>query len=154
MTEPCYNLATYKSVGIQTPTLFLDVASSLWEPADPRGEDNVAPGRPGRIRGNRVPDQRVIPLVGYTRGVGATVAERQASWAAAEAAIGALLDPDVPGDLILLDGYLGLTGTATITAYPLGWVPGLPEGTMTFRRWSVTLESIEDTPDWAFDESP
>lgn len=155
MTEPCYNLATYKTVGIQTPTLYLDVAGPLWAPAEHRGEDDVAAGREGRIRRNRVPDFRTIPLVGYTRGVGATVDERQQSWAEAEAIIGGLLDPDVSGDLVLLAPYLGLaSGTATIDAYPLNWIPGRPEGTMTYRRWTIDLECVDNPPDWQFDESP
>lgn len=154
MTEPCYDLATYKSVGIQTPTLYLDVAASLWAPADHRGEDDIAAGRTGRIRRNRVADVRTIPLVGYTRGIGATIADRMESWAEAEATLGALLDPDVVGELVLLAPYLGLaSGTATIDAYPLNWIPGPPEGTMTFRRWTIDLESVANPPDWTLEES-
>jgi len=154
MTEPCYGNAEYKSVDIQSATLFLDIASSLFEPADHRGGDDILAGLPGRYRRNRVPDQRLITLVGWTRGVGVDVEERQQSWADAEATLGGLLDPDDDGDLVAMAPYLGLSaGTASITCYPLSWTPGIPQSKMTFRLWTVVLEAVGNPPDWTVAES-
>lgn len=154
MGEPCYGGATYKSQDIQKATLFLDILPSLYEPADHRGGDDILAGLPGRFRRNRVPDVRKIALRGYTRGAGTTLEERQQSWAEAEAELGALLDPDVGGDLIAIAPYLGLpSGVASIEAYPLNWVAGVPQGTMTFRLWTVELEAVGNPPDWVLEES-
>lgn len=149
MAEPCYDAATYKSVGIHTPTLYLDVASSIYEPATQRGEDDVVAGLPGRFRRNRIPDVRTIELVGYTRGIGATIADRQESWHDAEEDLGGLLDPNTGGTLLLIAGYLGLPGNASVTAYPLNWIAGVPQGTMTYRRWTIELEAVGNPPDWS-----
>lgn len=155
MPDPCFGGATYKSADIQSATLFLDIASSLYEPADHRGGDDTLAGRPGRYRRNRVADVRRISLVGWTRGVGADLAERQQSWADAEALLGGLLDPDVVGNLVAISPYLGLAGgTATIAAYPSNWIPGLPQAAMTYRRWTIELEAVGNPPDWSIDESP
>ena len=154
MTDPCYGGLTYKSADIQKETLFLDLMDSLFEPADHRGADDVLPGLPGRYRRNRVPDVRKLRLNGWTRGVGTDEEERQQSWADAEAELGSLLDPDVSGDLIALAPYLGLNGGgASIEAYPLNWIAGVPKAHMTFRLWTVELEAVGNPPDWSVDES-
>jgi hypothetical protein len=150
-----YGGLTYRAVDIQRPDLFLDVLSSPYEPADYRGRDDIALGRPGRVRRNRLADRRVIRLNGWTRGIGTTIEERRESWNDAEAELLALLDPSMaPGDLTVLAPYLGLVGgSLTIEAVGLNWLAGDVLGSMSFRRWSIELEAVGNPPDWTNDES-
>lgn len=150
-----YGGLTYRTADIQRPDLFFDVMSSPYEPADFRGRDDIAIGRRGRVRRNRLADRRIIPLRGWTRGIGTTLLERRESWNDAEADLLALLDPSMdPGALVVLAPYLGLlSGSLTIEAIGLNWIPGDVIGSMTFRRWTVDLEAVGNPPDWTNDES-
>lgn len=140
----------YRGTDIQTENLYLDIQSSLYEPAFHRGRDDIVPGMPGRYRRNRVVDQRLIPLIGWTRGTGATKQDRRESFDAAEAVLGGLLDPsEDAGALTALAPYMGLpSGSQTIMAVVAEWTPGDVEGSLSFRRWAVVLEAIGNPPDW------
>lgn len=146
---------SYRSVDLQTENLFLDLMVSLYEPADHRGQDDVVPGMPGRYRRNRIPDQRMIPLKGWTRGTGSTAVERRQSFDAAEASLGAILDPSADaGALVVIPPYMGLSGgPMTIQAVVANWTAGVVEGSLSYRRWTVELEAIGNPPDWV-EESP
>ena len=50
------------------------------EPPQVRGEDPVAPGRPGRYVGNRVTDFQELLLEGFISGRGADAEERREDW--------------------------------------------------------------------------
>lgn len=150
-----YGGLTYRTVDIQRPDLFFDVMSSPYEPAEYRGRDDIALGRPGRVRRNRIADRRIINLRGWTRGIGTTVEERRESWNDAEAEFLALLDPSLaPGALIVLAPYLGLlSGSLSIDVVGLNWIAGDVIGSMSFRLWTVELEAVGNPPDWTNDES-
>jgi hypothetical protein len=147
---PVYGGLTFRSTGLQTETLFFDLMVSLYEPAEHRGGDDIVPGRAGRFRRNRVPDNRLLPFQGWTRGVGGTVAERQGSWHTAESVLGALLDPSTdPGALVIVSPYMGLaSGSASILAAVVEWTPGPVQNTMSYRRWTFVLEAIGEPPNW------
>lgn len=146
---------SYRAVDFQTENLFFDFMGSLYEPADHRGQDDVVPGMPGRYRRNRVSDQRLIPLKGWTRGTGSTAVERRQSFDAAESVLGGLLDPSAdPGVLLVIPPYMGLTGgPMSILAAVANWTAGAVEGSLSYRRWTVELEAIGNPPDWV-EESP
>lgn len=152
---PVYGGLTYASVDIQKVTLFFDFMESIYQPAFHRGSDDIAPGMAGRYRRNRIPDNRLLPLQGWTRGVGGTRLERQQSWNDAEAELGALLDPtEDPRALIVLAPYQGLlAGSASIMAQVVEWEPGTPQNGMSYRRWAFVLEAIGNPPDWLIEES-
>lgn len=150
-----YGGLSYRGVDVQTPTLFLDLFSSLYEPAFHRGKDDVVPGRPGRYRRNRVADQRLILLQGWTRGEGEDAASRRESFDAAEATLGTLLSPsDDPGVLLVIPPYMGLSGASqSILAVVSNWTVGPVEGSLSYRRWSIELEAIGNPPEWT-EQSP
>lgn len=146
---------SYRGTDIQTDNLFLDLMGSLYEPAFHRGRDDIVPGRAGRYRRNRVADQRLIPLQGWTRGTGEDKASRRESFDAAEASLGALLDPaEDAGVLLVIPPYMGLAGASqSILAVVSEWTAGDVQGSLSFRRWTVVLEAVGNPPEWT-EESP
>lgn len=147
---PIYGGLSYRGVDIQTENLFLDIMSSLYEPAFHRGQDDVVPGMPGRYRRNRVPDQRLVSLKGWTRGTGETAVDRRESFDAAEASLGALLDPAADeGLLTAIAPYMGLSGASYgLLVVVSEWQAGEVKGSLSFRRWTVVLEATGNPPDW------
>lgn len=147
---PIYGGLTYRGVDIQNENLFLDLMGSLYEPSFHRGQDDVVPGMPGKYRRNRVPEQRLVPLKGWTRGTGETAVDRRESFDAAESVLGAILDPATDeGLLIAIPPYMGLSGTSQgLLAVVSEWTAGNIQGSLSFRRWTVVLEAVGNPPDW------
>lgn len=116
----------------------------LDEPADHRGEDTPLPGKPGRARGNRVADRRVIVMRTHLK------AATRAAMLALQQEMAALWNPSLdPGALVLADGYRGLGAgqTATLQA---AFVNVTPAAAFTeyHREYSVQAECIADPPNW------
>jgi len=146
------HLMTYKTVDIRTDRILFDLMpSGLFGPATHRGGDDVVPEKAGRYRRNRVPDVRELSLPGFIRGVGSTVASRQADFREVSDIFWGLLDPDVVGNLVVMGPYMGLGATeeATVACYPKNWVEGPPMNSLTFQRFSVVLEAVD--VDWAYE---
>lgn len=146
---------TYDSVSLQTDRLFFDIYSGFNELPEVRGEDDVVPGKAGRYRRNRVDDRLIIELRGWVRGVGGTAVERQQDFRASVAVIQGMFDPTGgPGTLAVLSPYLGLpSGSQSISVYPMTMLGGEQHNTMSFMRFSVELEAVDDPPRWTEDAS-
>lgn len=115
-----------------------------------RGEDDDAPGRPGRIQGNRVAQLRRIILQGQLKGSGATEAAAQASFLALVQGMATLWDPTAdPWNLVAGDLYRGLAAgqTATIAVRTVNLVPS-HEFNGFRRTYSWELECIANPPAW------
>lgn len=105
-----------------------------------RGEDNVAPGQPGRFVRNRVGDVRRIEYAGHVRGVATTEATDRADYWANRIALEALADPRTTVEL-----RVTLGGTVyAITAWPIE--SAFDEQVPSFAYAYLVFEST--TPDW------
>lgn len=135
---------TYGGTDIQDLRgIYLEIVSGLAEPPSVRGADTVVPGRPGRIRRNRVADTQPIELRGWVCGDGDGEAAQRADFATNRAAFRALFSPTA-GDRVL-SCTLEDGSTATINASALAatiWNQIVP----TYAEVSVRLESVD--PDW------
>lgn len=138
------------TVDLQTPDTYFDIYQGFNEYPEVRGQDDVVPGLPGRMRRNRVDDVAVLELRGWVRGIGGTVVERQQAFRASVAALRASLDPTgEEGTLTVLAPYLGLaSGSQSIQAYAVSILGGDHQNTMSFMRFSIELEAIGDPPRW------
>jgi len=146
---------TFRGVSLQdgeTPAAaryWFDVIRGLpgHEPADVRGEDTIAPGRPGRYIGNRVEDEYTILVEGFIRGIGADPGERTDDWHAATQTVLAAFQQDLsPGSLIITpgsNGYLGLFDDAEIQARTEDVMPGPITSRMSYQTWSMKLQAID-----------
>ena len=82
-TEAAPVTLTYNSTDVQDlDGIFLEIVRGApGEPAEVRGRDDVAIGREGRMARNRLPDVRIVELVGWIRGTGADEdAQRSDYW--------------------------------------------------------------------------
>jgi len=146
---------TFRGVQLQdgdTPSaarFWFDVIKGLpgHEPAEVRGEDTIAPGRPGRYIGNRVEELFPILLEGFIKGEGSDPQERTDDWHAATQTIMAAFQQDLnPGSLIISpgsNGYLGLLDDAEIQARTVDVMAGPIIARMSYQTWSVKLEAID-----------
>jgi hypothetical protein len=136
---------------LQTDRVFFDIHRGFNEHPEPRGRDDVIPGRPGRYRRNRVDDRLVIELRGWVRGIGADTDERQVDFRDAVTALKAAFDPtQAAGTLTVLSPYLGLpSGSQSISeVYPINLLGGEVSNTMSFQRFSIELEAVGNPPRW------
>lgn len=142
---------------VQSEEIFLDLMPlGYFGPADVKGKDDIAPGKAGRFRRNRVYDIRKVELRGHIRGVGGSRVERQQSWNMASEALGSILSPvdDTPLTITVLAPYMGLeAGSAALEAYAVDWITDEPHNSMSFSLWTIELHSIADPPEWVLDES-
>ena len=119
------------------------------EPVEVRGDDILAPGRPGWYRGNRVEDHLDLLLEGFIKGEGADPEERTDDWHATTQTIMAAFQMDLdPGTLIASpgsNGYLGLVDDAEIAARTVDVMAGPIISRMSYQKWSIKLEAIGTT---------
>ena len=146
---------TYRSQSLQetedarTSGYYFDLIEGLpgHEHPQVRGEDVIAPGNPGRYRGNRVDDFQELLIEGFIKGVGADAEERRENWHTNSKLILGIMDLDSnPGSLIASPGsnaYLGLTVDWEIQVRTLDLMPGPILNNMSFQRWSIRLECID-----------
>jgi hypothetical protein len=146
-----------ETLELQTDRVFFDIHRGFNEHPEPRGRDDVVPGRPGRYRRNRVDDRLVIELRGWVRGIGADAEERQQDFRDAVTALKAAMDPTGgAGTLTVIAPYLGLpAGSQSIEdAYPLNMLGGEVSNTMAFQRFSIELEVVGNPPRWGDPDIP
>lgn len=133
----------------RTSRYFFDLVKGVPQlmPAQVRGEDVLAPGRPGLYLGNRV-EERMNPLLeGFIRGFGATPQERAESWYDASQTILTVFQMDSsPGTLLVGPGsisYLGLPSDFEIEVRSLDVMEGPIESHMHKQEWSIELEAVD-----------
>jgi hypothetical protein len=135
---------TYDGTDIQDlEGIFLEIIRGApGEPAEIRGRDDVALGRDGRVARNRRKDRRVIELVGWVKGTGATEATQRG---------------DYWDNRITLEGVFDSTATAVLSAtLPSGDVYTIScrlnppilynQVVPAYATVSLELESVD--PDW------
>lgn len=129
--------------------VYFDMPIGYSEPAEVRGEDDVVPEAAGRELGARIKDRRLIQLEGHVRGIGADTAARTADWRASTDLLTAAIQQDgLPGDLVVGGGYLGITGTASLSARVIRVIPGPITNRMSFQTWGIQLECVDSPPEW------
>lgn len=121
-------------------SIFFDLMSGYYEPAEVRGSDTIVPALDGRVVRNRVIDSRRIRLDGYVTGTDTT------DWAANTSNLMAACNAVTRVDLVIDDGYLGTVGTPTISVLLVNAIPGPPTYGVLYQSWSLEFESI--APDW------
>ena len=139
---------------LQTGKVFFDLVQGFDAFPSTRGQDDVIPGLPGRVRRNRVDDRLIIELRGWVRGEGEDAIERQEDFRASVTALMAQFDPTGgEGTLSVVSPYLGLpSGSQSISAYPLPWMEAAEMmNRMSFKRFSIELEAIGNPPRWTED---
>ena len=152
----CTDGLYFSGTSLQTPTLYFDLVSGFWEPAEVSGKPVLIPGRPGFYTPTVNPYEkrrRIVQLEGWTMGAGSTTEEKRVSWAEANFTLAALLDRTLGADdLVAKSGYMGLTDDWTLLARVLNVVTGPPKMLATRQRWSIQFESTDSPPEWI--ESP
>jgi hypothetical protein len=141
-------MITYRGTQLQTEKVYFDLWTGYAEPASFRGEDVTIPGADGVVWMPKVSDIREIELRGHIRGVGATEAERAASWrVSTDAVISVLMDyTAAPGTLLLDAPYLGLASSFSIEAVAVDAIGGPILNCTSYQVWSVRL--LAHSPDW------
>lgn len=144
-------LLEFRSFGLsgEDPDICLDLASGFLLLPSVRGRDWIVPRLDGRVSGNRRTDILLLPVNGYIRGSGGTVAERREDMYANLSAVMAVMDPSLaPGALTLSQGYLGLPAgsEATIQARCRNGSPGKMLNGQSAQLWSFELEVLQ--PGW------
>jgi hypothetical protein len=131
----------------RSASIWFDLRRGLFEPSEVRGTNVTLPSAPGRVWMPKVPDNRIIEIVGFVRGMGDDLEERQESWRTSTQALMALMQfDDVPGALVVSPPYLGLDQSYSINAVAINTMGGQIIGCMTFQSWSIQLESVD--PEW------
>ncbi len=140
------SVLTYRDVELRNLTVnrhHFSITGGWRDGIEVRGKDATIVGAPGMYELNRIPNKRVITLVGYVLG------EDESDWDDEMAALEALFDPTLAsGDLVVTDPYMGLVGmertiSARVSNYlTIDVVPQL------VTRWDVTLNAIGNPPDW------
>lgn len=146
---------TYRSQDLQesedarTSAWYFDLIEGLpgHEHPQVRGEDVVAPGNPGRYRGNRVNDFQELLIEGFISGRGADPEERREDWHTNTKQILSVMDLDAaPGSLVADPGsnsYLGLVASWEIQVRVLDLMPGPIRNGMSLQTWSIRMECID-----------
>jgi hypothetical protein len=137
---------TYRGTDIRlaNKTIFFDLVRGYSEPAEVRGTDTVVPATAGRTARTHVLDRRIIELEGYIYGASGT------AWRSTTDTVMALFSGTAsPGTIAVSNTYLGVSGTATITARAISTIGGpiITTASGVFQTWNVQLESLD--PDWA-----
>lgn len=136
--------------------VWLDLVEGYFEPAEVRGEDDVAPEAAGQEPGARIRHQRILTLEGHVRGAGGTPEERSTDWHTRTQALMAVMQLHSDPGLVEVDGpYLGIpTGTTyELTARVIRVIPGRVRNRMSFQTWSFQLKCIDSPPEWTLQPS-
>ncbi len=129
-------------VGTQ-PRIVLRCTRGLDDLPRVRGRDTIIPATAGRTARNRVRDIRIIELIGFVAGTGATDSAQMTDFRNAIETLRALLDPTAAAQSLVI--ALEDAGTATITARPRNMLWG-DDRLATFRALSVEFEAVGN--DW------
>lgn len=123
--------------------IFLDLKRGYFESASLRGRDLVIPGANGQTIRSRRTDTRLVLLEGYVTGTSSS------DFGTNGEALRALLAGLTPIDLVIADGYLGTTGTKTLS---VRCVPPSLFGDALYvlakPYMSASVELISVSPDW------
>ena len=153
----CTDGLFYSGTSLQSSTLYFDLTSGFWEPAEVSGKPVLIPGRPGFYTPTVNPYEkrrRIVQLEGWTMGAGSGYDEQRASWAEANDTLAALLDRTLgDDDLVVVPPYMGVDLEWTLLCRVLNVVTSPPQNRATRQRWSIQFESTDNPPEWV-GESP